>query len=58
MSKDMLLSIGVLAAFALIWGGWKNLRGAGDKKRGWLMLGAAAVLLVNLWVLTLPLPVQ
>jgi hypothetical protein len=57
MTKDLLLSIAVLAAFALMWGGWRNLRGqAGDKRRGWLMLGAAAVLLINLWVFSLPVP--
>jgi hypothetical protein len=54
--KDLILSLAMLTAFALIWGGWRNLRGQSDVKRGWLMLGAALVLLVNLVVLSIPMP--
>lgn len=44
-----LLALGVLASFLLIGGGIHILvRRADDKKRGWLMLAAGAVTLLNI----------
>jgi hypothetical protein len=54
--RDILLSLAMLAMFALLWGGWRNLRGKADVKRGWLMIGAALVLLINLLLLAIPMP--
>ena len=51
-----LLSIGVLAAFALTGGGLWLLIKRRDVKQGALMLVAAAVLLVNVLMWSLPPP--
>ena len=51
-----LLSIGVLASFALIGGGLWLLIKRRDVKQGALMLVAAAVLLVNVLMWSLPPP--
>lgn len=47
----ILLSVAVLAMFALVWGGIRVLRA--DRKRGVLMLVAALVLLGNLLILSI-----
>lgn len=49
---DLFLSIAVLAAAALGVGGVALLR-RGERKRGWLMIVAAAVLLGNVLILAL-----
>ena len=51
-----LLSIAVLAAFALIAGGLWLLVKKRDRKQGLLMLLAAVVLVVNVLIWTLPPP--
>lgn len=48
--SDLILSILMLAAGALVWGGVLQLRR--KEKRGWLMLTAAAVLAGNVLVWT------
>lgn len=54
---EVLLSIAVLAAFALIARAiWMLWRRQGKPLNAWLMIGVAAVLLVNVWVGSLPLP--
>ena len=45
----ILLSIAVLAMFALVWGGVRTWRG-GDRQKGVLMLICALVLLGNLLI--------
>jgi uncharacterized membrane protein YozB (DUF420 family) len=54
---DLAFSVAVLASFALIGGGvWLIVKGK-DKKRGALMIAAAAVTLLNVWSWsTLPSP--
>lgn len=48
------LAIAVLASFALGWGGIKTMRrGEADRRRGALMLIAAAVLLANVVIATI-----
>ena len=50
--NPILLSIAVLATFALVWGGvvvWRK----GDRQKGVLMVIAAAVLLGNVLIWTL-----
>lgn len=51
---DLLLSIIVLSAFALIAAGIYLLRRGGDRRKGWLMLAAAAVFLANVAIWTVP----
>ena len=45
----LLLSVAVVAMFALVWGGVRTWRG-GDRQKGVLMLIAALVLLGNLLI--------
>jgi hypothetical protein len=47
--NPLLLSIAVIAMFALVWGGIRTWRG-GDRTKGVLMVVAAAVLLGNLLI--------
>ena len=51
---DAMLSITMLVIVALLWGGFRLLREGKDRRRGWLMLIAAAVLLGNVLIWTLP----
>lgn len=44
----ILLSIAVLAIFALVWGGWRTLRT--DRAKGVLMIACAVVILGNLLI--------
>jgi hypothetical protein len=50
------LSLAVIAAFALLGGGLYLLIKLGNRKQGLLMLLAAAVLLANVLIWTLPPP--
>jgi len=50
---ELFLSIAMLGVAALAVGGVVILR-RGERKRGWLMLGAAAVLFGNVLILALP----
>ena len=50
-SLEAMLSIGVLGAFALIWGGVTQFRRGEDRQRAWLMIAAAVVLLGNVLIL-------
>ena len=47
------LAIAMIAAFLLILGGTRLLREAENRKRGWLMLAAAAVIVANVAIWTL-----
>jgi ribose/xylose/arabinose/galactoside ABC-type transport system permease subunit len=49
---SLFLGIAMLAVFALVLGGVSLLRGGKDRKRGWLMLAAAFVLLGNVLIWT------
>jgi hypothetical protein len=51
----LILSIAVLAVFALTWGGGRLLVRGGDRTRAILMIVAALVLLGNVLIWTLPL---
>jgi len=52
--QSLMLSIAMLAVFALVAGGtWLIVKGR-DRKRGGLMLGAALVLLGNVLIWTWP----
>ncbi len=53
---ETILSLAVLAAFALLGGGAWLLFKRGDRKKGVLMLVAAAVILANVAIWTAPLP--
>jgi hypothetical protein len=52
--SSLILSIVMLAVFALTWGGGWLILKARDRKRGALMLVAALVLLGNVLIWTLP----
>lgn len=49
--NPLMLSIAVLAVFALVWGGIRIFR-SGDRQKGVLMLVAALVLLGNVLIWT------
>lgn len=51
----LLMSLLMLAGFALTAGGIYTLRSRGDRKRGILMLVAAAVMFGNVAILTVPI---
>jgi hypothetical protein len=51
---ELMLSVAVLAAFALTAGGVWLIAKKGDRQRGLLMLGAAAVTLANVLILAWP----
>jgi hypothetical protein len=53
---ETILSLSVLAAFALLGGGAWLLFKRSDRKKGVLMLVAAAVILANVAIWTAPLP--
>ncbi len=56
---EALLSAAVLAAFALIGRGvWLLWRRRGKSLNAWLMIGAAMVLLINVWLGSMPLSVR
>lgn len=48
----VLLVVAMLGATALAIGGYVLLRNGADKKRGWLMIVAAAVVIGNVLILT------
>jgi len=49
---SLFLSIAMIAVAALLWGGIKLVRGGNDRRRGWLMIVAALVLLGNVLIWT------
>jgi drug/metabolite transporter superfamily protein YnfA len=51
---NVILSIGMLAGFALIWGAWRLWRRDGLGQKIWLMLAAALVLFANVAIWTVP----
>ena len=51
-SFDLFLGIAMIAVFALMWGGATLVRRGEDRRRGILMLVAAAVLLANVLIWT------
>jgi drug/metabolite transporter superfamily protein YnfA len=51
---NLVLSIGMLAGFALIWGAWRMWRREGMGQKMWLMVAAALVIFVNVAIWTLP----
>lgn len=48
----ILLAVAMLGATALTLGGYITLRNGIDRKRGWLMIVAAAVVIGNVLILT------
>lgn len=52
----MLLSLAVLAVFALLFGGVRLILRKTERTKGVLMLIAAFVILANLWLWSWPLP--
>ena len=49
---QLMLSLAMLASFVLLLGGIILLWRGEDRKRGWLMLGASAVLIANVVILS------
>jgi hypothetical protein len=48
------LSIGMLAAFALLWGAWRLWKRDGLGQKVWLMVAAALVIFANIAIWTVP----
>lgn len=53
---DMVLSITMLVAFALVIGGILLIVKKREKQRGWLMIGVALVLVINVMIWAIPSP--
>ena len=53
---NLILSVLMLAGAALVAGGIYILRKGSNKKQGWLMLVAAAVMFANVAIQTIPVP--
>ena len=51
---NIVLSLGMLAGFALIWGAWRMWRREGAGQKMWLMLAAALVIFANVAIWTVP----
>ncbi|MBK8374656.1 hypothetical protein [Sphingorhabdus sp.] len=49
-----ILSIGMLAGFALLWGAWRLWRRDGLGQKVWLMLAASLVIFANVAIWTVP----
>lgn len=47
-----MLSVLVIAALVLAWGGWRMITKRGDRQKGTLMLACAFVLVVNVLIWT------
>ncbi len=54
MTGEIILIIGFVAAGFMIWGGAQSIRLQGDRKKGYLMFGVAAVLVLNALILGWP----
>ncbi|WP_339824660.1 hypothetical protein [uncultured Parasphingorhabdus sp.] len=54
--SNLILSVLMLAGTALLAGGVFVLRKGDNKKQGWLMLVAAAVMFANVWIGLIPVP--
>ena len=52
MTGSILLAIAMMGATALSIGGYATLQKGGDKTRGWLMIGAALVVVGNVLIVT------
>ena len=52
--SDAILSLAVIAAAALVWGGVRLIRAAHETRKGWLMIAAAAVMLGNVLIVAWP----
>ena len=51
---NIVLSLGMLAGFALIWGAWRMWRREGVGQKVWLMIAAAVVIFANVAIWTVP----
>jgi uncharacterized membrane protein len=51
---NIVLSLGMLAGFALIWGAWRMWRREGVGQKMWLMIAAALVIFANVAIWTVP----
>ncbi|MEY3906526.1 MAG: hypothetical protein RIR59_1349 [Pseudomonadota bacterium] len=51
---DAILSVAVIAAAALIWGGIRLIRAAQERRKGTLMIIAALVLMANVLIIAWP----
>ena len=51
---NIVLSLGMLAGFALIWGAWRMWRREGIGQKMWLMVAAALVIFANVAIWTVP----
>lgn len=53
MGPNLVFSLAMLAAGALVWGGIVRLRRGGERLQGWLMIVCAVVLVGNVLIWTL-----
>jgi drug/metabolite transporter superfamily protein YnfA len=51
---NAILSIGMLAGFALLWGAWRLWKRDGLVQKAWLMAAAALVIFANIAIWTVP----
>jgi hypothetical protein len=51
---NAILSISMLAGFALLWGAWRLWKRDGLVQKAWLMIAAALVIFANIAIWTVP----
>jgi hypothetical protein len=51
---SIILSIAMIAGFALLWGAWSLWRREGAHQKMWLMLATALVIFANIAIWTVP----
>jgi Ca2+/H+ antiporter len=49
-----ILSIAMIAGFALLWGAWRLYRQTGIGQKVWLMVAAALIIFANIAIWTIP----
>ena len=49
-----ILSIAMIAGFALLWGAWRLSKRDGMQQKAWLMVAAALVIFANVAIWTVP----
>ena len=49
-----ILSLAMIAGFALLWGAWRIHKRNGPRQQMWLMVAAALIMFVNVGIWTVP----
>ena len=50
----LILSIAMIAGFALLWGAWRLHKRGGSRQQMWLMVAASLIMFANVAIWTIP----